>query len=199
MRRSMPDGTEDDLVTILTVKGVTKAEKAECLEEFRQSEWSVCSSHNLPFALKQTGNRSSSSLKSCMEIGTGAASSFTTSTGLSTGFSTGFSFFISSSSSFFFSTCWSYTSCSRPSFLFYPSPPHPAATFSSFHFSSSSRASSSSLLVIITSIARTRSSSAFSLDLPLTPHALAHWYDAAIAAWSTDATVCKDFHRDSYA
>ena len=42
----MPDGTEDDLVTILTVKGVTKAEKAECLEEFRQSEWSVCSSHN---------------------------------------------------------------------------------------------------------------------------------------------------------
>ena len=46
MRRSMPDGTEDDLVTILTVKGVTKAEKAECLEEFRQSEWSVCSSHN---------------------------------------------------------------------------------------------------------------------------------------------------------
>ena len=42
MRRSMPDGTEDDLVTILTVKGVTKAEKAECLEEFRQNEWSVC-------------------------------------------------------------------------------------------------------------------------------------------------------------
>ena len=39
----MPDGTEDDLVTILTVKGVTKAEKAECLEEFRQNEWSVCS------------------------------------------------------------------------------------------------------------------------------------------------------------
>lgn len=38
MRRSMPDGTEDDLVTILTVKGVTKAEKAECLEEFRQNE-----------------------------------------------------------------------------------------------------------------------------------------------------------------
>ena len=38
----MPDGTEDDLVTILTVKGVTKAEKAECLEEFRQNEWGVC-------------------------------------------------------------------------------------------------------------------------------------------------------------
>ena len=35
----MPDGTEDDLVTILTVKGVTKAEKAECLEEFRENEY----------------------------------------------------------------------------------------------------------------------------------------------------------------
>lgn len=32
---SMPDATEDDLVTILTVKGATKAEKAECLEEFK--------------------------------------------------------------------------------------------------------------------------------------------------------------------
>lgn len=31
----MPDATEDDLVTILTVKGATKTEKAECLEEFR--------------------------------------------------------------------------------------------------------------------------------------------------------------------
>lgn len=32
---SMPDATEDDLVTILTVKGATKTEKAECLEEFK--------------------------------------------------------------------------------------------------------------------------------------------------------------------
>ena len=32
---SMPDATEDDLITILTVKGATKAEKAECLEEFK--------------------------------------------------------------------------------------------------------------------------------------------------------------------
>ena len=31
----MPDATEDDLVTILTVKGATKTEKAECLEEFK--------------------------------------------------------------------------------------------------------------------------------------------------------------------
>ena len=31
----MPEATEDDLVTILTVKGATKTEKAECLEEFR--------------------------------------------------------------------------------------------------------------------------------------------------------------------
>ena len=38
----MPDGTEEDLVTILTVKGATKAEKAECVEEFRKSEWRVC-------------------------------------------------------------------------------------------------------------------------------------------------------------
>ena len=34
----MPDGTEDDLVTILNVKGATKAEKAECLDEYRESE-----------------------------------------------------------------------------------------------------------------------------------------------------------------
>ena len=42
VRCSMPDGTEEDLVTILTVKGATKAEKAECVEEFRKSEWRVC-------------------------------------------------------------------------------------------------------------------------------------------------------------
>ena len=36
LRRSMPEGTEDDLTTILTVKGATKQEKAECLEEFRE-------------------------------------------------------------------------------------------------------------------------------------------------------------------
>ena len=34
--RSMPEGTEDDLMTILTVKGATKQEKAECLEEHRE-------------------------------------------------------------------------------------------------------------------------------------------------------------------
>ena len=34
----MPDGTEDDLVTILTVKGASKQEKADCLEEFRTNE-----------------------------------------------------------------------------------------------------------------------------------------------------------------
>ena len=33
--RSMPEGTEDDLTTILTVKGATKQEKAECLEEYQ--------------------------------------------------------------------------------------------------------------------------------------------------------------------
>ena len=32
----MPEGTEDDLTTILTVKGATKQEKAECLEEYRE-------------------------------------------------------------------------------------------------------------------------------------------------------------------
>lgn len=34
----MPDGTEDDLVTILIVKGASKQEKADCLEEFRTNE-----------------------------------------------------------------------------------------------------------------------------------------------------------------
>ena len=34
----MPDGTEEDLVTILTVKGASKQEKADCLEEFRANE-----------------------------------------------------------------------------------------------------------------------------------------------------------------
>lgn len=38
VRCSMPDGTEEDLVTILTVKGATKQEKADCLEEFRSNE-----------------------------------------------------------------------------------------------------------------------------------------------------------------
>lgn len=36
LKYSMPEGTEDDLMTILTVKGATKQEKAECLEEFRE-------------------------------------------------------------------------------------------------------------------------------------------------------------------
>ncbi len=42
--RSMPEGTEDDLTTILTVKGATKQEKAECLEEYREKNeaWGVC-------------------------------------------------------------------------------------------------------------------------------------------------------------
>ena len=34
----MPDGTEEDLITILTVKGASKQEKADCLEEFRANE-----------------------------------------------------------------------------------------------------------------------------------------------------------------
>ena len=38
LRCRMPDGTEEDLVTILTVKGATKQEKADCLEEFRSNE-----------------------------------------------------------------------------------------------------------------------------------------------------------------
>ena len=33
---SMPEGTEEDLVTILTVKGATKQEKTECIDEFRE-------------------------------------------------------------------------------------------------------------------------------------------------------------------
>ncbi|KAK8798110.1 hypothetical protein WA171_005635 [Blastocystis sp. BT1] len=32
----MPEGTEEDLVTILTVKGATKQEKTECIDEFRE-------------------------------------------------------------------------------------------------------------------------------------------------------------------
>ena len=39
---SMPDGTEEDLATILTVKGATKQEKADCLEEFRSNEQYSC-------------------------------------------------------------------------------------------------------------------------------------------------------------
>ena len=35
---SMPDGVEEDLVTILNVKGASKQEKTECLNEFRESE-----------------------------------------------------------------------------------------------------------------------------------------------------------------
>ena len=34
----MPDGTEEDLITILTVKGASKQEKTDCLEEFRANE-----------------------------------------------------------------------------------------------------------------------------------------------------------------
>ena len=34
----MPDGTEEDLITILTVKGASKQEKADCLEEFSANE-----------------------------------------------------------------------------------------------------------------------------------------------------------------
>jgi len=33
---SMPEGTEEDLVTILAVKGATKQEKTECIDEFRE-------------------------------------------------------------------------------------------------------------------------------------------------------------------